>query len=283
MVKSASQTLNVATYNLEVSRQPERLIKNIYEMAKEGVDIFCLQEVAPGEGEQFIITKVLKRLGKDWQAEWSLSDTTQPMAFGNAIIWNEKVLKRIGSEIVLLPERREPRSHEKIFSRMIGFTGKLIIRRGLVIDFMLNKQKIRVCSVHADLLGGASHRKRQVRFLLDHLKTLSMVECTVIAGDFNTVNIIFKDRERKDLQDIFANYDFFDVTNKIDWSHDIYQANMGRDGLLAKKIIENFNLHFRQKLDYIWVQNLESEGAARVETIGSDHFPLIAFLKLKNM
>ena len=283
MAKNALRILKVATYNLEVSRRPEILTKNIYEMVREGVDIFCLQEVAPGEGEEFIINKILRRLGKDWQAEWSLSDTTQPIAFGNAIIWNEKILKRIGSEIVLLPERREPRRHEKIFSRMIGFTGKLIIRRGLVIDFVLNKQKIRICSVHADLLGGASHRKRQVRFLLNHLKTLPMVQHTVIAGDFNTVNIIFKDRERRELQQMFATYEFSDVTDRIDWSHDIYQANMGRDGLLAKKVIENFNLHFRQKLDYIWAQNLEVEGASRVETIGSDHLPLIALFKLENM
>ena len=284
MFQDASLSFKIATYNLEVTRRPEKLISNIVEMAKNGVDIFCLQEVIPsGQDDDFILHKLLKKLGDGWEAEWSLEDAAKPFAFGNAIVWNKLRFKKISINILLLPQRRHPLWHEKIFSRMVGFSGKSVSRRGLVIDFIFYRQKIRVCSVHADVLGGASHRREQVRVLLENLSHLPIVEQTIIAGDFNTINIVAKDKERRRLQQIFAEYGFMDSTNDIAWSHDIYQANLAKDNLLLGKFIKGLNLHFRQKLDYIWAKNLHALHAHSVKATGSDHLPLVAQFELKKL
>ncbi len=273
----------IATYNLEVSRRPEKLIKNICDMANNGVSIFCLQEVTLREKEQFIMNKLLKQLGKDWQAEWAVENNSGNFSFGNAIVWKQKEFKKVDSYNIILPKRRAPRPHEKIFSRMIGFSGKPITRRGLVVDFSYQQEKLRVCCVHADVLGGAQHRRQQVRFLLENLQKLSSVAQTIIAGDFNTINIVYKNKERGHLQRMFSEYGFKDTTKEIDWSHDIYQSNFVRDGLWVEKIVKGLRLHFRQKLDYIWEKNLDFTSARRIEVTGSDHLPLVVSFKLKSM
>ena len=59
-----AMSLKVATYNLECSRNVEKLTDNIVFMANSGVTVFCLQEVSKSPDKKYIIDRFLEGLGE---------------------------------------------------------------------------------------------------------------------------------------------------------------------------------------------------------------------------
>ncbi|HUD44696.1 MAG TPA: hypothetical protein VMR41_04095 [Patescibacteria group bacterium] len=279
-VKTSSFSFTLATYNIEFCRHPHLIVQNIFDLSKKGVNIFCLQEVIPNSKKEFIINKILEKLGNDWEAAWSIGEKADITGLGTAILWNKKMFKQIEIDKLVLPKLEKVLPHENVFSLANGYPGIVILRRALVVTFMLGDKKIRVSSVHADVLGGPRHRKKQMQYLLDYLAKKSKVDVAVVSGDFNTIDLSGRGEEQAYLSKLFGKYKFTDVTKDIEWSHDVYQASFGKDNLLVEKIIKGLNVHIRKKLDYIWSQGLKGVEAKRVDMSGSDHFPLLVKLKI---
>lgn len=46
-----NKDITVATYNIQFAVNDEKILKNLGQMANDGVDIFCLQEIINAENE----------------------------------------------------------------------------------------------------------------------------------------------------------------------------------------------------------------------------------------
>lgn len=276
---SADSQFTAATYNIQFGYNREAIIENITGMAKDGVDIFCLQEVINVTGKEFIVTSILKRLGKEWEAKFHVGIETSKLSIGTAIIWNSKKFGFIKQEKILLPMVKKFDLHEKFFYYVIGVAAVPLQRKALTCYFSFNGSTIRVTCVHVDNIGGARHRMKQIEYLMTKLHSFEKVESEIICGDFNTFDLLKVGYEKKALQKKIGK-EFVDASKDIPWSSDIHNIDFSRSLTSFQWFIKTFNVHIKRKLDYIWVRNFTVTDCKKVAVAGSDHYPLVAKLQL---
>ncbi len=272
-----SDELMVATYNIEHSLQVAKIANNIFAMAKQGIHVFCLQEIVNSPHKELIIETILKKLGKDWQAAYHIATPSTRINIGSGIIWSNKVLQLEKAEKFSFPLIKRLGLHESTFGKLVGGSSFPIERKAITCDFVFNQQKIRITSLHLDHVGGTTHRIKQ---LSSFLTQLPETKHDIICGDFNTFDLLKTGREKALLHKAFGK-NFVDAAEKIETSADIYNINMENGFPLFRWFIKTFHIHIRRRLDYIWVKNLQIVNCYKLEISGSDHFPIVAKLRLK--
>src|SRR5216683_8131689 len=113
----------VATYNIQFAVNTEKILDNIEQMGKDGVDIFCLQEIINIPNEEFIIDKILKRLGNNWKASYHVGKEISKLSIGTAILWNFDKFNFKHEEKILLPKLKKFDLHEHFYYKVIGVPG----------------------------------------------------------------------------------------------------------------------------------------------------------------
>ncbi len=268
----------IATYNILFGINQPTIIENIAHMAEDGVSLFCLQEIINVPNEEFIIDKILKRLGTHWQASYHVGEEMSKLSIGTAILWNTKTFNIKHEEKILLPKLDKFDLHEKLYYKVIGVPGVPLQRKALSCYFTVNQTDIRVTCVHVDNVGGPKHRIKQVDYLLSKLKSQDTPMHEIICGDFNTFDLLKTGYEKKLLQNKFGR-DFIDASQNIGWTSDIHNIDFKTSIKIFRWFIKTFNVHVKRRLDYIWVKNFSVEECKKLIISGSDHYPIIAKLK----
>jgi endonuclease/exonuclease/phosphatase family metal-dependent hydrolase len=264
--------LKVATYNLECSRNAEKLTDSIVFMANSGVTVFCLQEVSKPQNKEYIIDRFLERLGENWQAcEHLGNDNNGTSMSGNAIIWDSRRLGLDKVHKVSLPKLQRLAPHEWLFDRIVGGAGQVSQRRAVSARFSFQDRQLCVSSLHLDHVGGISQRKKQLRYFLDAGENC---QASVICGDFNTLDLRKTGDEAKAIQGIMGRA-YIDAAKSIPWTADIARMDMP-NSRLTKYILRKLNFHVARKLDYIWVKGLDIVACEKINVEGSDHLPVVA-------
>lgn len=241
----------------------------------KGVAIFCLQEVVHHPNQEFIVTSLLKRLGKDWSAQSHVDQGESWLGMGTCIIWNQKKLHLQKTEKILLPINQHIALHESIFFTLIAGESLVFPRRAIIGTFKFQNTSIRVTNIHLDHIGGPKQRKKQLVHLRSKLGEKTPYD--IICGDFNTFDLLKSGRETEALQaTLGAQYE--DVSKNSGWTADLYNVNFDRAFALFKFFIRFFRIHVRRKLDYIWAKGLTKVSLEKLDLTGSDHLPLIATL-----
>lgn len=276
-------TLKVVSYNTEFSRQVQSLLANLISMRDAGVDVFCLQEVCRYKDKRFFIDLLLEKFGKDWKAEFNLSNESEYLLnHGVAIVWNNEKLKLQNIEKVFLPKDNSLPPLELFISLIGGFSNRPVPRKALIATFQLGNEKVRITSIHLDFTGGLKKRMRQMKYFLNHLQSKEDTKSEIVCGDLNTFDTFNTGREHEEMLRLFKKYSFVDASSKVKWSIDLMNAGFGKGVLSAKRILSTINLHIYKKLDYIWSKNLKVLHSKRIDVPGSDHFPVMAEFEINN-
>lgn len=251
-----SKNLNIVTYNIQHGTRAWEIIRNILAMAYKKVDVFCLQEVKKVPGKKFIIDELLWHLGPNWQA--------QHFNFGLCTVWNNNSVQALDFEELLLPKISNLQPYEKLFLKLHAKFERNKVekitapqRTALVGEFNIGGQRLRITNIHLDWHRGFKHRCSQLEYIRRHLKNKAGVDYEILCGDFNTIGF----------------YRF--VNGKLKKVHNL----LGQDFVhhLHKKPTTN---HF-QMLDHVFVKNLALNKTEILKYSGSDHFPLLAEVKLQ--
>lgn len=272
--------LVVATYNIQFSKHPDNIIKNIVRMSEKGVTLFCLQEVIAYSDSEFIINRLTTALGKEWRSINFLGEKNSFLGMGNSIIWNSEAVTLQKNEKLLLPKSKSLSLPEKIFSWFAGGITATFQRRTVIAEFSLDKEKFRIVNLHLDHNGGISNRKKQLLFLMHHLKSLEEVSHEIICGDFNSFDLLRTGTENL-MHDEVLGEEFFDASKDSGWTANLNDIDIHYGKAFLTFIIKRFHLHIRRKLDYIWIKNLDLINCQKLQLKGSDHLPLIATLRLE--
>lgn len=253
--------LNIVTYNIQNSSKAEEIKQNILALAAKGAGLFCLQEVRKYEHKEFIVDALLKLLGPSWKAEYLISP--QSFDLGLCTLWDSSKLQALSFEKLLLPRLPKLKLHEKIFvkvrTKMEKIQNPKVLptqRAALIGKFKFLGQPLLITNLHLDWQGGFRQRKRQLKALNDYLKSRVRAEFEVFCGDFNTLGFYrFSGRRQKKVRE-----------------------------LLGEEFINVFHnrrtTSFPQMLDHIFVKNLTVAKSEILKFHGSDHFPLLAEIKI---
>lgn len=253
--------LNIVTYNIQHGKNTQDIIANILSLAHKNINIFCLQEVREYPSKPFIVDTLLKDLGPSWQAECLVKGHTFDL--GLCTLWDSSKIRSKSFEKLLLPKLPKLRFYEKAFSkvrvRMEKVTESKIEptqRAALIGEFELSGQLLRITNLHLDWQGGFKQKSLQLKTLKDYLKPKLAVDYEIFCGDFNTLG--FYRFSGKRLQKIRE--------------------------LLGPEFINVFRNRrtavFPQMLDHIFVKNLSLANTEILKLKGSDHFPLLAEIKI---
>jgi len=189
--------LTVATYNIQFGINSEKIINNIKILADEGANIICIQEVITELPKELIINRILKRLGKNWQASYHIGDGQHRSGMGTGILWNTDLVTLKHDEKILLPKLKKFAPHEKLYYKLVGVSPIPVQRRTTVCYFIINNKPLRVTCLHIDNVGGPLQRMKQLTYLLSQLNKNGTVEREVICGDFNTFDLLKTGYEKK--------------------------------------------------------------------------------------
>lgn len=274
--QKAKSNLVIATYNLQFSLHPDEIEENVVKLVKSGVMILCFQEVVTYPGGSFIIDKIIKRLGGQWQVVCNLGSEKSIRGLGNCIIWNSKALHLQSCEKMILPFSNVLKPHEKLFSKLAGGISVPLERRIVSACFVFEETSIRVTNVHLDHNGGTKNRIRQLNFLVKALN-LNPHSHEIICGDFNNLDPLNNGKERTQYRQILGS-SFTEATGQIDWTADLYNLDTSAGFKLLQQIVKLARLHVRKKLDYIWVKNISVSSCKTFQLVGSDHLPVVANL-----
>jgi len=271
--------LRIATYNIQFGINTEEIVNSIEKLALDGVNIICIQEIINNLPQEFLVSTVLKRLGKNWQASYHVGTENSQQSIGTAIFWDTRLIKLTDEGKILLPKIKKFDLHERFFYWVIGAVPLPKQRRTTVCYFIINNRTLRVTNLHIDNVGGPMQRMRQITYLLSELNKLTIPDYEVICGDFNTFDLLRTGYERRLLQRKFGKA-FIDASKNIGWTSDIYNIDFRKSIKLFQWIIKTFNIHIRSRLDYIWVRNLKVLDCKKVMLPGSDHYPIVADVAL---
>lgn len=274
-----TDTLKIATYNIQLSLNVEKITKNIFDMSQRGVSIFCLQEVMRQPEGPFIKDELLRVLGKDWEMECFFGEGEVHNALGTGLLWNTKIIQSQSIAKIVVPIIKPFLPHELVFQILLGGPVHPVTRRITSGVFVWKNNQIRITSVHLDHIGGRFHRNKQLKYILDVLNQQKDTLYEIICGDFNTFDLLHTGEEKKLLQTTLGQH-FIDATENIPWTADLYNNDMKKSVLFFKAFVKRTNLHIRRKLDYIWVRNLKVVNSQDLKLSGSDHYPLVAELRI---
>lgn len=273
--------LTIATYNLQFSKNQDQLIKNIIEMTKLGVNIFSFQEVLKENQREFLIDRIVKTLGNNWQAKAHIGANNQLKDIGTAIIWNSKAVNLIKSNKILLPKSKKLAIHEKVFTWLAGGVTTTFDRRSINAIFQFGKHKFRLTNIHLDHNGGINNRKKQLQFLINFLEKENFIH-DIVCGDFNSFDLLKTGQESLMHQQIFKN-NYVDASKDSGWTGDIYNTEFSKRGFLLELFIKIFKIHIRRKIDYIWVKNFKVIDCQKLIKSGSDHNPLVVKIEFSEI
>src|SRR5690554_2260376 len=127
--------LKIATYNIQFSLHPDSIERNLVKIANEGVSIICLQEVVVYNKDSNIISRILNRLGSNWEAKCHLGEGSDLLSMGTCILWNNKLVKNIDIKKIILPFSENLRFPEKVFSILAGGVSTPFLRRAISAEF----------------------------------------------------------------------------------------------------------------------------------------------------
>ncbi len=245
----------VASYNFNHGSNKAKLLSNMMFLVEENVDVFCLQELRTNKQETFIGEEILALLGDDWKGEFLLSYNSKN-DYGLGMIWNSKKLNLQNFQSIDLPVLQGlPKFQSMIEQYFLSGDASPVKRAANVATFDFNGKSVRVSNLHADWHGGQPHRLSQIKFLLEHLKVVS-VDAEIICGDFNTIGLFENAREMNAL----------------------YQL-LGPEYKIAFPKFQLTTFH-GQHLDHIFAKNGTIEKAQIHRILGSDHFPIVGYIKL---
>jgi endonuclease/exonuclease/phosphatase family metal-dependent hydrolase len=244
--------LKLVSYNIDNSTQTDQIVKNIFELAKSGVNIFCLQEVRPSKSGEFIGKSLLDKLGSGWEGEFFLTTKPNNCDYGLGILWNSVYLKPVKFDTLSFFKLLQLDFHEQIFGLLRGEEITPIQRGSLIGTFKFDDRVIRISNVHMDWHGWVGHRTRQLQELLDFLKQKSATDAEIICGDFNSLG-------------------FFGYGQRLEKIKNI----LGSEFVNSFPEFRNTTTHY-QHLDQIFVKNLKIHETDVLELPGSDHYPIQA-------
>jgi endonuclease/exonuclease/phosphatase family metal-dependent hydrolase len=271
--------LTVVTYNIQFGINSEKIISNVEKLVHNGADVVCLQETINVVSQELIVTAILKRLGKKWQASYNIGTEYSRLSIGTCIFWNTDKLTIKREDKIFLPKLTRFAPHEKLYYWLIGVPGIPVQRRATICYFSFNNSTLRITSLHIDNVGGPIHRMKQLSYLLSEFKKDEIPEYEIICGDFNTFDLLKTGYERKLLQREFGK-EFIDASKKAGWTSDIYNIDFKTSVNIFPWMIKTFHIHIRRRLDYLWVRNFTVINCKKVILPGSDHFPVFAELEI---
>lgn len=273
-------TFKAGTYNILHSYNPSKIAENLKLMAGEGVDIFALQEVVMEEGKPFIGEVILKSLGSKWRIIDSLCDVVPGRKWGTAIVYNSSRFKLLSSKSIL-PKKMEHLSPVQFLLSVIIMGGKGIVypRSFINAKLSIDNKILYFSSIHPDFFASSGYRINQLKFFLVEKFKTKQNEYEVICGDFNNIDLLGTKKEVAQIKNTLGE-DFVDATDEIPWSVNIFNVSENHATplfIMLKKIFP-FKLH--KKIDYIWTKNIEVLSSKSFDLTGSDHLPLVTYLRL---
>lgn len=274
--------LRIVTYNILFSRNATQIVQNLVKLARAGVDVFCLQEVTRYDDRPFIIDELLAQLnsnGETWAATGHLGEERTRLGMGTYLVWNTARLQLSSEAKFELPKREQLHFHEWLFAKVMGGAGVSYQRRSITGQFAFQGQEIRISSLHLDHIGGIPNRQNQLKFFLEQLATLPACPTDIIAGDFNSFDLL---KTKQELKAITATLgpQFIDAAAQIPWTGDLYDVDLSTAWPITKFAIRVLHIHIQRKLDYLWVKGWSVKHCEKVLATGSDHSPLVAELEL---
>jgi len=264
--------IRLATYNIHYGREEKILLASIVEMATQGVDIFCFQEVRKSGNNPFIGDKILAVLGPNWQAEYFLQPKNITYtALGLCIMWETSVLELKSVEKLYLPLLQKLSWWDYVFQKFAranielgtwlkmfsGASKPEISQRGaLVCNFYFQGLPLGVCNAHLDYAGGMKHRLKQIQYIWSRLKGKPQVSREIICGDFNTIGPLWKAKK-------VATRILQELDNKF----------------LDTMSVISPTLVLFQRCDYVLQKGFTGAESKVLRIKGSDHKPLMAVLE----
>ncbi len=273
------QMINILSYNILLSKYSEKIINNCVDFAKDGVMVFCLQEVVKYPKKDFIIDTLLNALGKDWRVTYHLGDEKSSLNSGTCIIWNRRFITLRTSKKILLPKITQLSIHEIILNKLLGFKGIPVHRRAIAGLFEYQGSEIVIASIHLDNVGGTKHRLKQLEYFIENLKEEQQVKYKILCGDFNSYDVLKTGYEKQAFRQTLGE-EFEDAAKNVSWTVDLADLDTPERFPYFVMLIKALKIHFRRKLDYIWINNLKIIDCRKVNVSGSDHYPVIAKLKM---
>jgi endonuclease/exonuclease/phosphatase family metal-dependent hydrolase len=245
--------LKIISYNIHMGLETEALTKNIMEFAKQGVDVFCLQEFWKWMQPVDLETLLLEALGPEWQIEYETPEKPSH-DYGVCFLWNKSALKALSFHRLPMPKVAKPKLWEKAWIRAHGFNTFNTQRGALIGTFNWNGQQVRITNLHLDWQGGVRQRAAQISHIKDFLTGNPKADYEIICGDFNTIGIFNKKKQPKMFIGILGD-GFYDACSKPEPT--------------CPPFI----------LDHIFVKNFQVQEFQTHKLAGSDHYPVFARLK----
>lgn len=273
--------INILSYNILLSKYPEKIINNCVDFAKDGVMIFCLQEVVKYPQKNFIIDDLLNALGKDWKATYHLGDEKSSLNSGTCIIWNSNFITLKTSKKILLPKITQLSIHEIFLNKLLGFKGSPVYRRAITGLFEYQGSEIVIASIHLNNVGGTKHRLKQLEYFIETIKKEWQAKYEIFCGDFNSYDVLKTGYEKQAFGQVLGGK-FEDAAKDLPWTVDLANLDTPESFPYFVMLIKALKIHFRRKLDYIWVNDLKIIDCRKVNVSGSDHYPVIAKLEMLN-
>lgn len=250
--------IKLLTYNIFNGTHKDSVIKNISGLAREGVNIFCLQEVRNLGNGKSLIDLILPVLGSQWRAEKLLNEVGLPNDLGLCVMWDSSVARLKDHGTIMLPKIPRKDLLENVFKRINKSRYHFPVQRcAQSLDFECGGKNFRVTNIHLDVTGGKTHKTNQLAYLRKYLTSKIPIGHEVICGDFNTLGWGLLARRYKSKMADFFGSGFKNIFPKMVRTGPLYQH-----------------------LDHIFIKGFSLVKAEVKRLEGSDHFPIMAELEI---
>ncbi len=254
-------TLRIATWNLQIGLALGKVLAAVSHHGDfAGLDLLALQEASQHGGVDDA-RRVAEALGSGYDCFQVTAHILKGLPQANALVWNTARVQIESKEILLLPAAREVQlsRSERVLLRALPQQARIC----LVLNGVVDEERIRIYVVHLDVIGFA-HKRWQLTHILQDARSRKPVDLTIVAGDMNTFRLRSRPRWT-DLADVAQNEGFRDLTSEIEWTQRVRR------------------LRLRQKLDAILVRRTRPlhYRSWSLDIPGSDHIPVLADLELE--
>jgi endonuclease/exonuclease/phosphatase family metal-dependent hydrolase len=236
--------IRIASWNIELGRRLPLILEGFARLPP--LDVIAVQELSQ-HGSKLDADRIAEHLGPEWHAAQATAQFLRGRHQANGFIWNSHRINMAHVSTIGLPTPSGRALRNLPPSR----------RNAAVMEAYLGPRRLRLYSVHLDVLGIAHKHAQLARVLVDAVQR-PPVDLTVIAGDMNTFGIAGRPRWAE-LRRLAQDAGFEELTVKLGWTHR--------------------GLGVRQKLDAIFAspRGLPYR-SRRIVLPGSDHIPIMAEL-----
>lgn len=230
--------LRLVTWNIQLGRRLPVVLQGLALLP--AFDVLTLQELSEHDGTVDAAT-IAAHLGPSWRYAQATAQTLRGQYQANGFVWDSRRLTVEHVSSIGLPTPS---------GRMLRLRSSR--RNAAVAEVAIDHQRVRLYSVHLDVLGIA-HKHAQFAYVLNDAVQRPPVSVTVVSGDMNTYGIAGRPAWRE-LRRLADSAGFEELTMGIGWTH-------------AAGV--------RQKLDAIFAspQGLPHQ-RRRIVLPGSDHIPV---------